>query len=289
MNPGIITLLAFLLVTGFGLVLSIKPVRTFLQEYIKDVSSTEDAAELSLCLSQEEKNNIESATALEILKADELVNVAIQDVKLIFQSYDDRKANRISEVDYIVEAMKKNTALEKQVVLRDLIMIIVESTLAESMNKTATNGNLVNDDNVFKQIESVGVRNFIQKFEQMCDNSSSIKMYEDKVVKEIESIQEFDKLLERSEPVLVKFHAEWCGPCKSFAPSVDKLAENLSGIVTVCSVNIDSFPEIAQRYSVRTIPTMILLRGSKEIMRQVGRDDIMVIEENIRKAIEILI
>lgn len=69
---------------------------------------------------------------------------------------------------------------------------------------------------------------------------------------------EFDeKVLQSSKPVLVDFYAEWCGPCKSMSPVIDELSEELAGEVDVYKINVDENPEIAQRYRVMSIPTLI--------------------------------
>ena len=71
-------------------------------------------------------------------------------------------------------------------------------------------------------------------------------------------------------PVLVDFWAPWCMPCRMIAPFVEELAEELDGQVKVCKVNIDEEEELAVRFSVRSIPTLILLKNGEEAARTVG-------------------
>src|SRR5688572_27642874 len=81
----------------------------------------------------------------------------------------------------------------------------------------------------------------------------------------------FAEQVERSQlPVLLDLWAAWCGPCRTLAPTIDQLAQELAGRVRVAKLNIDENPMAAQRYGVRSIPTLLLLRGGREIDRIVG-------------------
>lgn len=77
--------------------------------------------------------------------------------------------------------------------------------------------------------------------------------------------------VERSPlPVLADFWAPWCGPCHTVAPALDRLAARRAGRLKVVKVNIDEEPELAARHRVRSIPTLIVLRGGREVDRMVG-------------------
>jgi thioredoxin 1 len=81
----------------------------------------------------------------------------------------------------------------------------------------------------------------------------------------------FDEMVLRaSEPVLVDFWAEWCGPCKMIAPFLDELATDMAGKVTVAKVNIDENPQIPRKYGVRGIPTMMLFKGGQVAATKIG-------------------
>ncbi|MDD7679172.1 MAG: thioredoxin family protein, partial [Stecheria intestinalis] len=76
------------------------------------------------------------------------------------------------------------------------------------------------------------------------------------MVKKIESSEEYDSALKNSKSVFVDFFADWCGPCKMVGPVVDKVSEQYDD-VTFLKVNVDDFPDIAQRYGIMSIPTLL--------------------------------
>ncbi len=71
-------------------------------------------------------------------------------------------------------------------------------------------------------------------------------------------------------PILVDFHADWCGPCKVMAPVLDELAADQVGRVLVVKVDTDAFPAVVARLGIRGIPTLILYRDGEEVARQTG-------------------
>jgi thioredoxin 2 len=80
--------------------------------------------------------------------------------------------------------------------------------------------------------------------------------------------------VERSTfPVLVDFWAPWCGPCRMMAPVLDRAAQQHTTTLQVAKVNTDEQPEIAGRFNIRSIPTLILFREGREIARQSGAVD----------------
>lgn len=77
------------------------------------------------------------------------------------------------------------------------------------------------------------------------------------------------EVLKAEGTVLVDFFADWCGPCKMLSPVIDEIAETQSEI-KVCKVNVDQEPELAMRYGVMSIPTLVVIRGGNEVNKSVG-------------------
>lgn len=70
--------------------------------------------------------------------------------------------------------------------------------------------------------------------------------------------------------VVVDFWADWCGPCKMLGPTVETLAERYDGKARVGKINVDQDPELARHFGVMSIPTVVFLKGGREIARKVG-------------------
>jgi thioredoxin 1 len=78
------------------------------------------------------------------------------------------------------------------------------------------------------------------------------------------------EVLESREPVLVDFWAEWCGPCKMLGPALDEIAVELAGRVKVAKVNVDANQDLAARFGIQSIPTLLYFSGGRVLDQTVG-------------------
>jgi thioredoxin 1 len=81
----------------------------------------------------------------------------------------------------------------------------------------------------------------------------------------------FDQeVLKSSEPVVVDFFAEWCGPCKAMAPALEAVAADMKGKVKVAKLDVDQNPAVTQQYAIQAMPTMRIFKGGKKVAERVG-------------------
>ncbi len=104
-------------------------------------------------------------------------------------------------------------------------------------------------------------------------------------MRSIKNNKQFNDLVRQEQPVLIDFYADWCGPCKMLMPTVEKLAKEFDGSIKIQKLNIDKNPEIADKFKVRSIPTLFFIKDQKIVERING----MTSETTLRKKLKSMI
>jgi thioredoxin 1 len=91
----------------------------------------------------------------------------------------------------------------------------------------------------------------------------------------------FDTIINSEKPVLIDFFATWCGPCKTLAPILKQVKDNLGERITILKIDVDKNQQLASKYQVRGVPTMVLFQNGKQLWRQSG----VLSKEEIMKTI----
>src|ERR1700681_2164484 len=82
---------------------------------------------------------------------------------------------------------------------------------------------------------------------------------------------DFDaEVLKATGPVVVDFWAEWCGPCRMIAPALEEIATEMKGKVKIAKFNVDENPKVAQQLGIRSIPTLMVFKGGKQVASKTG-------------------
>lgn len=104
-------------------------------------------------------------------------------------------------------------------------------------------------------------------------------------MKSITSNKQFNDLVKGGKPFVLDFYADWCGPCQSLLPIVEKMADEYKEDVDILKVNVDNQRELAQKFQVRSIPALFFMEGNKVKDSHKG----MTTEGTLRKKIKALI
>ena len=89
-------------------------------------------------------------------------------------------------------------------------------------------------------------------------------------------------IIENNNNVLFDFYADWCGPCQTLLPTINKLADELKDDVIIKKINVDEYPELAAKFNVRNIPTLIFFKDGEPADRHTG----LITEGNLRSKID---
>lgn len=92
-------------------------------------------------------------------------------------------------------------------------------------------------------------------------------------------------VLQSEQPVLVDFWAEWCQPCRMLAPTVDAIAQTYQGKAKFVKLNVDDNTQVAQRFGIRSIPTLVVFKGGNESDRLIGNHPKEAISRMIDRAL----
>jgi len=79
-----------------------------------------------------------------------------------------------------------------------------------------------------------------------------------------------DEVIQSDKPVIVDFWAIWCGPCKMIAPTIEELAKDYDGKLKVAKMDVDSNPQTAMKYGIRSIPTLLIFKGGQVVEQIIG-------------------
>ncbi|SNR84030.1 thioredoxin [Lutibacter flavus] len=105
------------------------------------------------------------------------------------------------------------------------------------------------------------------------------------MMKTIENNKDYETLIGQEKPILLDFYADWCGPCQSLLPIVEKLATEYEGKIEIQKVNVDKNSGLASKFGVRSIPSLFFLKKGKVVDKLNGA----VPESVIREKLEVLL
>lgn len=94
---------------------------------------------------------------------------------------------------------------------------------------------------------------------------------------------DFNEIIGEAKPTLVDFFATWCGPCKMQGPILEQVKEKLGDSVNIIKIDVDRNPELSAKYSIRSVPTLILFKGGEAVWRGYGLHQADMLESKLRE------
>jgi thioredoxin 1 len=93
------------------------------------------------------------------------------------------------------------------------------------------------------------------------------------------------EIIQSNTPTLVDFFATWCGPCQQMAPELDKLKVKMGNSVRIVKIDVDKNQEVAAKFKIRSVPTLLLFKNGEILWRQAGGMDAKSLEQKIKQSI----
>lgn len=94
-------------------------------------------------------------------------------------------------------------------------------------------------------------------------------------------MESFQQIITGDLPVLVDFHAEWCGPCKAMAPAIQAIGKEVQGRARVLKIDVDRNPAVSAQYQVQAVPTLIIFKQGRPVWRQAGMVDKQTLQQKL--------
>ena len=142
----------------------------------------------------------------------------------------------------------------------ELISIVPIEEIEKQSIDRCTQGNCVSVSSSITDTDSVGSSLQINEKNKKDENKGELK---------IVNTEEFNKIMQEEKNIVVDFWATWCGPCKALAPILENVAEEMQDF-TFLKVDVDENSELAQKYSIMTIPTLLFIKDGEVVDKSVG-------------------